>query len=175
MGAILCEHCTAVCCSYIALPIDKPDKKAEYEDLRWFLIHERVSVFIEEGDWYIAFQTPCRHLQPDHRCGIYETRPRICRKYSTENCDYHSGDYGWDHHFTCAEHLDAYMREHTEFGGCPTASDAEAGRRRPVLRAAPSRRRSAARARHREEVNAESAAPRLDRRGLPLPVLPISR
>ncbi|MFM8289962.1 MAG: YkgJ family cysteine cluster protein, partial [Planctomycetaceae bacterium] len=41
-----------------------------------------------DGVWYLCTYQVCRHLQPDHRCGIYETRPEICREYSTTNCDY---------------------------------------------------------------------------------------
>ena len=112
MPGILCEHCTAACCRYIALPIDEPTSAREYDDIRWYLMHQGVSVFVEDGDWYICLVTPCQHLQPDHRCGVYATRPRICREYTTENCDYHSGDYGWEQHFTCPEHLTAYQKEH---------------------------------------------------------------
>jgi len=110
MPGILCEHCTAACCRYVALPIETPDTRSEFDDIRWYLLHENISVFVEDDEWYISMATPCRHLQADHRCGIYTTRPQICRKYTTENCDYHSGDYGWEHHFTCPEHLDEYMR-----------------------------------------------------------------
>ena len=111
MPGILCEHCTAACCRYVALPIETPTKNADYDDIRWYLLHERISVFVEDGDWYINFVTDCRHLQSDHHCNIYNTRPRICRQYTTENCDYHSGDYGWEQHFTCPEHLDEYLRQ----------------------------------------------------------------
>jgi Fe-S-cluster containining protein len=111
MPGVLCEHCTAVCCQYVALPIDTPRTRAQFDDIRWYLLHENISVFVEDGDWYISMHTRCRHLQADGRCGIYATRPRICRSYSTKDCDYHSGDYGWEAHFTCAEHLDAYVNE----------------------------------------------------------------
>jgi len=110
MAGNLCEHCTGLCCQYIALPIDTPKTPGDFDDIRWYLIHENVSVFVEEGEWYILFRTPCRHLLPDHRCGIYATRPRVCRKYGTDECDYHSGDYGWEHHFSAPEHLDEYLR-----------------------------------------------------------------
>lgn len=127
MSANLCEHCTAVCCRYVALPIDEPTTRGEFDDVRWYLLHENVSVFVEDGEWYISFATPCRHLQPDHRCGIYQTRPSICRKYTTDNCDYHSGDYGWEHHFTCPEHLDEYV---TNYFAEEEANGAANGRRR---------------------------------------------
>ncbi|MGD8450670.1 MAG: YkgJ family cysteine cluster protein [Phycisphaerae bacterium] len=117
MSGNLCEHCTGVCCKYIALPIDTPETKADFDDVRWYLLHENVSVFVEDGSWYINMATPCRHLQADNRCGIYATRPRICRKYTTDNCDYHSGDYGWEQHFTCPEHLDVYVTEKVSKSG----------------------------------------------------------
>jgi Fe-S-cluster containining protein len=99
-----------MCCRYLALPIETPEDREDFDDIRWYLLHEGVSVFVEDGEWYLYVAADCRHLQPDYRCGIYATRPRICRKYTTENCDYHSGDYGWDLHFTCPEHLDEYAR-----------------------------------------------------------------
>jgi Fe-S-cluster containining protein len=126
---ILCEHCTAACCRYIALPIDTPETPAEFDDVRWFLLHEGVSVFVEDGDWYIALETCCRHLQADQRCAIYATRPNVCRAYSTDDCDYHSGDYGWQQHFTSPEHLDAYFRAHTRSAARPARRAAAARRR----------------------------------------------
>ena len=112
MPGILCEHCTGYCCRYIALPLDEPEDRSDFDAIRWYLLHEGISVFVEDGDWYLSVSTNCRHLQADFRCGIYKTRPQICRDYSTDNCDYHSGDYGWEHHFSAPEHLDAYVREH---------------------------------------------------------------
>jgi len=110
MPGILCEHCTALCCQYIALPIETPRTRADFDDVRWYLLHEGISVFVEEGDWYLCIATTCRHLEADQRCGIYPTRPRLCRQYSTSDCDYHSGDYDWEQHFTGPEHLEAYVR-----------------------------------------------------------------
>lgn len=134
MPGILCEHCTAVCCNYIALPLDAPETRAEFDDIRWFLMHEHVSVFVEGGDWYIAFHTQCRHLQADKRCGVYDTRPKVCRRYSTDDCDYHSGDYRWEQHFTAPEHLDEYVRSHSGDGrnGSPRARKASRQRTRPA-------------------------------------------
>ncbi|HMO87086.1 MAG TPA: YkgJ family cysteine cluster protein, partial [Lacipirellulaceae bacterium] len=80
----LCEYCTAKCCRYFALPIDEPETFEELEYLRWFLLHDRASVFKEEDSWYLLVHTTCKHLQADHRCGIYETRPQICREYTTD-------------------------------------------------------------------------------------------
>jgi hypothetical protein len=155
MPGILCEHCTGLCCRYIALPIDRPQSAADFDDIRWYLLHENISVFVEDGDWYLYVQAVCRHLQPDYRCGIYATRPQICRDYGTDNCDYHSGDYGWEHHFTCPEHLDEYLADHPP--------------RRPRRRRGgrPVRSRLGIRRRKRPDYAAATA----DLRGVPLPVL----
>ncbi len=42
----------------------------------------------EDGTWYILVHTKCKHLRDDNLCGIYETRPQICRDYTTDNCEY---------------------------------------------------------------------------------------
>ena len=67
-----CDHCTARCCKYFALPIDKPKTKADYGYVRWYLMHEGIAVWVDEGDWYLEVRTVCKHLLPDNRCGIYE-------------------------------------------------------------------------------------------------------
>ncbi len=116
MGSVLCEHCTAECCQYIALPIDEPESRRDFDDVRWYLMHEGVTVFVEEGVWYIQFRARCRNLQPDFRCGIYETRPRICREYKAGDCDYAGGDYSYDHLFTEPQQIDAHAKKHFTAG-----------------------------------------------------------
>lgn len=106
-GAVLCEYCTAKCCHYFALPIDVPDTWKDFEYIRWYLLHGRATVFIDEGDWYLMVHTVCKHLQNDHRCGIYETRPDICREYSIDNCEYED-DWTYEHYFETAEQIYEY-------------------------------------------------------------------
>jgi uncharacterized protein len=84
----LCDYCTAKCCKYFALPIDEPTELRDWEFVRWFLLHDKASVFKEDEHWYLLVHTECKHLLPENRCGIYETRPPICREYTTENCEY---------------------------------------------------------------------------------------
>ena len=110
MGS-LCDSCSGLCCRYFALPIDNPTTVRDYDNIRWYLLHENVVVFIEKKQWFIGVLTRCKHLEPDNRCGIYETRPRICREFSTENCDYHGGDYGFEKLFTSGEQLRRYAEE----------------------------------------------------------------
>ena len=91
-GEVLCEYCTAKCCRYFALHIDTPETWEEFDFIRWYMIHGRISVFVEDETWYLVVHADCRHLGEDQRCGIYETRPQICRDYSTRDCEYDEGD-----------------------------------------------------------------------------------
>jgi uncharacterized protein len=105
---VLCEFCTGKCCRYFALPTDKPETREEFEFLRWFLLHEHATAFTEDGSWYVCVHTVCKHLQSDNRCGIYETRPQICRDYTTKDCEYED-DWVYDQYFETAEQVEEYM------------------------------------------------------------------
>jgi len=106
-GEVLCEYCTAKCCRYFALPIENPDTYSELEYLRWFLLHERASVFKEDDDWYLLVHTQCKHLQDNNMCGIYDTRPEICREYTTKNCEY-DDDWTYEFYLETAEQVGDY-------------------------------------------------------------------
>jgi Fe-S-cluster containining protein len=106
-GEVLCDHCPAKCCRYFALPIDTPDTWEEYDFIRWYMIHGRVSVFVEDGTWYMVVHTDCKHLGEDNRCGIYETRPQICRDYTTDNCEY-DDDWTYDFYLETPEQVHEY-------------------------------------------------------------------
>ncbi len=106
--ANLCEYCTAKCCRYFALPIETPKTRRDFEFIRWYLLHDRATVFVEDQDWYLLVYTVCRHLQDDNRCGIYDTRPPICKEYSTKNCEYED-DTTYDRYFERAEQVNEYI------------------------------------------------------------------
>jgi len=106
-GESLCDHCTAKCCRYFALPLETPKKRKDFDTLRWFLLHGQTSIFVEKKTWYLQVHTECRHLQADNRCGIYETRPQICRDHSTTDCEY-DDDWTYDLFFETPEQLAEY-------------------------------------------------------------------
>ncbi len=133
MSSRLCKRCGARCCRYLALPIDKPARKRDFDDIRWFLLHKRVLVFVEDGDWYVQFTSRCRNLRADNRCAEYETRPAICRQYSTSECEYSDGDYAYEHLFRTPEELQTFAREFLR------RKRARARRRRERQRKAPLR------------------------------------
>jgi Fe-S-cluster containining protein len=105
---VLCDYCTAKCCRYFALPIETPTERSDLDFIRWYLLHDRATVFTEDDSWYLLVHTTCKHLQSDHRCGIYEERPQICRDYTTDNCEYND-DWTYDHYFETPEQVAEYM------------------------------------------------------------------
>jgi Fe-S-cluster containining protein len=84
----VCKKC-AKCCSYFCLEVDAPDERDDFEDLAWMLAHKNVSFHIDGEDWQLMVKNECRYLGKDG-CGIYETRPRICREHDPSECDYGS-------------------------------------------------------------------------------------
>jgi Fe-S-cluster containining protein len=105
-----CEKCDSLCCRYFALPIEKPRDKGDYDDIRWYLCHRGISVFVEDGDWYISIKNKCRHLTKDNRCRVYDKRPRICRGYRHSTCDFVEGYYDYSLHFTNDKQMAEYIK-----------------------------------------------------------------
>lgn len=98
-----CHLCTARCCQYFALQIDAPTSEKDYDHIRWYLMHEGIAVWMDEGDWYLEVRTVCRHLQPDNTCGIYDERPQICRDYGLaggDPCEFFTDDLDYELFFT---------------------------------------------------------------------------
>jgi Fe-S-cluster containining protein len=106
-----CELCSGQCCRYFALPLETPEDRDDYDDIRWYLCHEDATVFVEEGDWYINVKNKCRHLSSkDNTCKIYDHRPKICRGYDHDECDFVEGDYEYDMHFTDDKQMEEYIK-----------------------------------------------------------------
>ncbi len=104
---VLCEYCPGKCCRYFALPIETPTSRKDFEFVRWYLLHDRATIFTEDDDWYLLVHTKCKHLGDDNRCGIYTTRPQICRDYTTEACEYED-DWTYEHYFETHEQIHEY-------------------------------------------------------------------
>lgn len=107
-GQSLCDHCTAKCCKYFAWPIEKPTKHGDFDYMRWAMLHTGTTFFVEEGDWYVLVHSNCKHLLPDNRCGIYQTRPEICREYSTDNCEF-DPTFVYEKYFETPEQVEEYV------------------------------------------------------------------
>ena len=83
-----CGGCIALCCRYFALEIDKPEHPKDFDDLRWYLLHDRTAIFTEGRSWFVQIFNKCSWLGDDGRCQGYEQRPSICREYENDWCDY---------------------------------------------------------------------------------------
>jgi hypothetical protein len=112
-----CVGCGAKCCKYVAMEIDAPEDINDFENIRWYVAHENVNVFIENDDtWNVEFVTPCSYLEDD-KCSIHEEfvsgkikRPSICRDFNTEECPHHN-EYEEPHRFEKMEDVDKYIKE----------------------------------------------------------------
>jgi uncharacterized protein len=106
-GECLCDHCTGKCCRYFSLPIDNPTTWDDYDSIRWYLAHGRTIVYVEKSQWYLLVMTRCQYLTADDRCGIYLNRPKICRDYTTANCEYED-DWSFERIFETPEQVWEY-------------------------------------------------------------------
>ncbi len=91
-----CRECGAECCRYMAIEIDTPKTKREYDDIRWYLLHEDVNVFIDhENAWHVELRARCRSLTDHHQCREYDTRPQICRDHGwpVGTCEHFASPY----------------------------------------------------------------------------------
>ena len=111
-----CHDCSAKCCKYFSLEIDTPRTPKDHDHIRWYLMHQQVVVWVQDGSWHLEIRTPCKNLLPDNRCAVYDTRPQICRDYGwpdaehpdDDPCEYFTGEGGYDLYFDSAESFEAW-------------------------------------------------------------------
>ncbi len=103
-----CTSC-GLCCTYVAIEVDSPNTLKRATQLLWYLYHERISLYQCDDEWMVQFESRCRHLQDDNRCGVYETRPHICREFSEKDCEVNTDDSGQT--FYTSEQFLAHMKQ----------------------------------------------------------------
>jgi len=106
----LCKGCT-LCCEYVTIEFDTPETKEDYEEVIWMLMHENVTVYIDEDGWNVEFKTPCMALDEKGLCKIYPERPEICKKYSQDDCIKHGDGDFCSYLFKTKEDLLKYLKE----------------------------------------------------------------
>jgi Fe-S-cluster containining protein len=106
-GACLCDHCTGKCCRYFSLPIETPTTWDDYDAIRWYLAHGQTVIYVDKGTWYLLVMSRCNYLSRDNKCGIYHNRPKVCREYTTAECEY-DDDWSFDKVFESPEQLWEY-------------------------------------------------------------------
>ncbi len=95
IGEEQCFHCTALCCRYVNIEIEPPEDEVDLDNMRWYLIHDKVSILVDEKTWMVKFDTDCQYLGADHSCGIYHTRPQACQDFEVDSCDYMTWKLGY--------------------------------------------------------------------------------
>ena len=106
-GDCLCNHCTGRCCRYFSLPIDNPTTWNDFDSIRWYLAHGQTLIYVEKKQWYLLVMTKCTYLTDDDLCRIYLNRPKVCRDYTTDNCEY-DGEWTFDKLFETPEQVWEY-------------------------------------------------------------------
>ncbi|MDZ7660817.1 YkgJ family cysteine cluster protein [Thiohalophilus sp.] len=108
-----CSFCPGTkCCNYITQEIDTPRSKDDFDHLLWQLAHANIQAYKDEDGWFLVVMTRCNHLQNDGNCGIYETRPQVCRDYSNDYCEFDApAEEGFEYYFQSYKELDDYCRK----------------------------------------------------------------
>jgi len=108
-----CSFCKgSKCCTYVSQQIDTPRSMKDFDFIMWQLSHNEVQLYKDEDGWFLLFNQLCSHLLPGGGCGIYETRPRICREYDNDFCEYDMpAEEGFELFFRDDGELDKYCRK----------------------------------------------------------------
>jgi len=103
---VTCTECGR-CCTYVGIGINTPTTPRYATDILWYLYHEKVYVYVDgDGEWSVHFEARCKNLGDDLLCGVYESRPHICRAFDNETCEVND-----------REHESLTFREPAEFLG----------------------------------------------------------
>jgi len=105
-----CRDC-GHCCRYVTVKLATPRGRLDFDEIRWFLLHENVFVFIDDDGWHVEFHTACRHLD-GWRCGAYESRPRVCSDYTVDQCERYGEGDPFIHYFRTEQDYLEYLRRH---------------------------------------------------------------
>ena len=108
-----CGRCTAsTCCTYLTQELKTPRSLEDFDLLLWQISHRDTQVYKDEDGWFLLVNNRCRHLFSDGRCGIYATRPQVCRDHSTVDCEVDGPAVpdDFDLFFPDYETLEAYCR-----------------------------------------------------------------
>lgn len=107
-----CSLCVgSKCCTYLTQQIDTPRSMADFDVLLWQLAHRDVQAYQDEDGWFLLINNPCRHLLHDGGCGIYHSRPQICRHHSNDFCEYDApAEAGFKKFFADYDSLEHYCR-----------------------------------------------------------------
>ncbi len=109
-----CSFCRgSTCCTYFTQQIDTPRSIEDFDLLLWQISHQQAQVYKDDDGWFLLVNTRCMHLQPGGLCGIYETRPQVCRDHTNDDCEFEgpAGDDDFKLFFPDYQTLLTYCRK----------------------------------------------------------------
>lgn len=108
-----CSKCTkSICCNSINQKIPAPKSKEDFDHLIWQVSHENINIFKDADGWFLHISSRCMHLGENGACGIYETRPWVCREYDNDFCEFdESIEDASELFFATPKKLDKYCRK----------------------------------------------------------------
>ncbi|MBI3899514.1 MAG: YkgJ family cysteine cluster protein [Gammaproteobacteria bacterium] len=110
-----CSFCKgpSTCCTYFTQQIDTPKVMEDFDLLLWQISHFNTQFYKDSDGWFILVNNKCQHLQPGGLCGIYDTRPQVCRDHSNDDCEFEgaAGADDFDMYFPDYESLLIYCRK----------------------------------------------------------------
>ena len=84
----------------------------DFDHLLWQISHRSVHVFKDADGWFLHIMSDCEHLRADGRCGIYASRPLVCREHSNDFCEKDmSIEQGSELYFQDYAQLNAYCEK----------------------------------------------------------------
>jgi len=107
-----CGFCTnSKCCTYITEELVTPRSMHDFDHLLWQISHRDIQVYKDEDGWYLLINNSCLHLLHDGRCNIYHDRPKICREYTNDFCEFdQASEEGFDLFFENYPSLLKYVK-----------------------------------------------------------------
>jgi len=112
LGAVDCRSCGARCCHYVTCRLDEPQCSEEHDNVRWYLLHHDVSVFVDlAGEWFVQFDTACEDVSEEGLCQRYSTRPSLCKEHGEDDtiCEYHAETDPYRHFFRSVREFEDYL------------------------------------------------------------------
>ena len=106
-----CDDCTAHCCRYVIVEIDKPVTWYDFHNIRWFVAHKDVSILKDRNKWYVKYATDCEYLDEHSRCKMYDKRPVMCRRHEIETCEMSGYEDEHDTEFRGIDEFDKWLEE----------------------------------------------------------------
>lgn len=131
---ICTRDCRGRCCRYVTVPIDTPLGHDDWDEMRWWLAHEGVTVSKDEDGWMLQVATRCKNLRPDNACAIYPHHMDTCKEYDAETCEF-TGPIDQDFELRSEVDLARYIERRRLKRGARVARAIRAAERRRAVNA----------------------------------------